>query len=192
MGFDLDLSFAPDDAQALEAGNVRQPGWYRAIVHDVTEEHDKGFWELHYRVTAGPWAGSTIKDKLWKPENAADTAKAETSTKRIKLVLKRLGVWDGVPGQRKISLADAIGKECWLKLGERTYKGQDGQPAKSVDVEWAGIYPIDDERVPPEVRNPGSGGGHSSARASARKPAAPHTPTPPLPPAKPMPDYSDL
>lgn len=184
MGFDLNMTFGANDAQAVEAGTVRQPGWFQAQVYDLTDEDEKGYWEIHYRVTAGAWSGSTIKDRIWKPEHAADTEKAETATKRLKLVLKRLGVWDGSPGQKQISLADCIGKECWLKLGERSYKGKDGQMVKSVDVEWAGIYPLDDERVPAEARNPGSAPS-TSARASARKPAA-------APAAVKKPDYSDL
>jgi hypothetical protein len=55
------------------------------------------------------------------------------------------------------------------------------------------VFGLDHEKVPAEVRNPGSGGGPGgAARASARKPAPPKGPTPALPAAKPMPDYSDL
>lgn len=198
MGFKLDLEFKAEDAQTLESGTVRIPGWYRAVLQEITEEEEKGYWDIQYRVTAGPWAGSTIHDKLWKPENAADTEKAEGSRKRIKLVLKRLGVWDGQPTAREFDLAECIDRECWLKLGERSYKGKDGAMAKSVDVEWAGIYPLDDERVPAEVRNPGSPGGVAKAgrkTATAARPEASngkaYTP-PPVPAAKPKPDYSDL
>lgn len=189
MGFELDLNFDAGEAQALEAGGVHQPGWYRCTVHDVADEAEKGFWEFHYRVTAGPWAGGTIKDRLWKPESAADTEKAQTSTNRVKLVFKRLGVWDGTPGRKELSLADCIGKECWLKLSERSYKTSDGRPATAVNVEWSGIYPLDDERVPAEVRNPGSAGSTSARGTGARRTAGVIVPPPP---PKPKPDYSDL
>lgn len=184
MGFELEFDYTEEDAQNLESGTVRQPGWFQAAVHDVSEEDEKGFWEIHYRVTAGPFRGSTIKDRLWKPEHAADTEKAASAEKRIKLVLKRLGVLNETFGRKRISLADCIGKECWLKLSERSYKTSDGRPATAVNVEWAGIYPLDDERVPAEVRNPGSARG-----TGARRTAGVIVPPPPPPP---KPDYSDL
>lgn len=203
MSFEINLRFSEKEAASLESGAVRQPGWFRCVVHDVTEEEEKGFWLVHYRVTDGPWTGSEIKDRLFNPDLAADTDKAKSAIKRIGLVLKRLGVWDGAPGNKSVSLIDCIGRPCWLKLSERSYKGKDGEQVKTVDVEWAGVYPLDDKRVPEEVRNPGaapaSGG---SARASARRQATQPSPDtalgrnyvpPPPPPDRPaQPDYSDL
>lgn len=188
MGFDLDLSFSEQDNQALEAGTVRQPGWYRAVVQDITEEAEKGYWEFIYQVTDGAWTGSVIKDKVWKPESAADTEKAEMSLKRIKLILKRLGVWDGNAVSKKFSLADCIGRECWLKMSERFYQDKKtSSMVKTTDVEWAGVYGIDHEKVPVEVRNPGSAPNTSARASSARKSAT----SAPAAPVK-KPDYSDL
>lgn len=190
MGFELDLTFTPEDNQVLEAGTVRQPGWYRAILQNIAEEPDKGFWEFIYHVTAGPWSGSTIKDQVWKPEQSADTDKAETATKRIKLILKRLGVWDGNPVSKPFDLVECVGRECFVKLVDDSYTSKKtGLLVKTVKVEWAGVYGLDHEKVPEEIRNPGSAGSTSARGTGARRTAGVIVPPPP---PKPKPDYSDL
>jgi hypothetical protein len=200
MGFEIDLDFTGQDLDQLEAGTVSTPGWYRCVVADVADEvNEKNSWNIHYRVTDGPYTNGVIYDRLYDPTMAEDAAKGETSKKRLGIIAKRLGIWDGKDPKPRINLVDAVGKECWIRIVERTFKAKDGTMQKATNVGFADVYPLTDERVPIEIRNPGAAPA-TSAKAARKAPVTAsasaangkaYTP-PPVPPARPKPDYSDL
>lgn len=185
MPLSMNLDLRDLTKEGAESGSRLPPGWYRAEVYDLTEDPKmEGVLDFTFRVTAGPFTGQHISDKLFSPDMAADEKKAKATRSRIALFATRLGVIPDTSWGKEVAVnwPDAVGRECWIKVIERTYTGKDGQPAKTSSLAFDGVYALDDGRVPAEARN-------GKAAATAPKATGTQSTQQPAPQRT---DYGDL
>jgi hypothetical protein len=191
--FDLDLTdIAEED---VERGTNVPAGYNYVRVKDTYEDHKNTDarvfeWEVLFD---GPYRKSLIYDRLFDPSSASDPDKALAMRKRIAIYAKRLGLLssDAFGKRVPINWTVAIGRECVLKTKERSYTDPEtGEKKITIGVEFAGIYAIDDERVPEEVRKRIA---HirSGSNGSVAKPDA-GSPTSGASQSKPTDPFSDL
>ena len=133
------------------------PGWYQAMVMDVSiDEKSKGAVVLKFEVTAGPLKGRAITEKLWNPKHANTSEAAEMSKRRRALFVKRLGLVAesdfGKPGV-SVEWDNAIGKTFAIEVKERKYTDKDGNSKVSRNIDFAGVYPLEHEKVPEHLRH---------------------------------------
>lgn len=133
----------------VERGGNPPPGWYTARVVDVDENYTNDSIKVCYEILAPEeFNGRKVYDTLWSPDGADDEDKAKKATHRQLMIAKRLGVLPP-EDQRKggafeVEWAETLGHEAYLRLSERD---------NFLQVEYAGVYSMDDPRVPESVRN---------------------------------------
>lgn len=168
---EIDLSdYTPEGVEKVDG---IPPGWYRAMVADVSIEDRTGALLVKFEVTDGEHQGAHITERLWDPKKADSPDKAEGSRKRRVLWAKRLGLVTetdfGRPGVR-IPWDAATGKFFAIQIKERKYKDKDGNERIARNVDYAGVYSLDDQRVPEELRGqagPGNNVGVPRAAVAA-------------------------
>lgn len=161
----FDLSgFSDDDWKDMENPSPVPAGWYRARVAEVDTDANSGNLFLHFQITAGPFKGKKIKETLWNPENADSEDKSANSRKKKLLFATRLGLITAADKQKRdphfrIVWDNALGVEVWIKVEQRTFDRKDkvtgkptGEKGTSNQLTFDGVYPINDERVPQDVR----------------------------------------
>ena len=125
------------------------PGWYKATVIDSLPDEDADAQIVRYRVTAPTFIGSVIDDKIFNPEGSKDDAAGEISLRRLKLMLKRLGlIGDSDYGKQvEIDWLKAKGRDVVLHLTEREGKGEMAGK-KFVNIDFGGVFPLDHDKIP--------------------------------------------
>ncbi len=123
-------------------GSSLEPGWARATVQDLFEKEGSLFFE--FRLADGRIA----TDVLWDPNRSESPAKL---VQRRSLYSIRLGL---VPREAKDTVfefdwLDAIGRECALELA---LAPMDDKGRRFVKPTWAGLFALDDPRVPTPIR----------------------------------------
>lgn len=164
---DLDLTGLTEDD--LERGGSVEAGWYRTIVTDAFEDaKNPGTIVLKFAVVGGPFDKYEIVERLFHPDNSEDAEKAKVAGRRMALFAKRLGLLGTADFGQAVRLdwSNALGREVALKVIKRKYKDKNGNDRDGVNVDFAGIYQLTDERVPAEMRQ-GGGGGSVAASSSA-------------------------
>lgn len=193
MSLEWDLDLEGWDEEDLEKGGMlKQPGWYQAVVTDISEDSKTaGVVVFTFEVTHGPHKGSKVFDRLWPPDLAEDADKAEKSRRRAGLYASRLGLLEGRAGEaRKIDWEEALDREVVLQVEVNRYKDKetDQWVTNGVKLDYAGVYPPDHPKIPddirkalglPKARNKGAEGGEGEAGNGAR--------VPPKPPGGPIP-----
>ena len=154
MNLEVELDLSDMSEEDVERSGRVPPGWYRTVVDDVSENDISGAVSVSYKVSAGPWKGAVIFDYLTDPESAADDDKAKKAKQRLAMFCKRLGLIkkDDFGHAVSVSLTEAIGKECYVKASLNKYKDNQGQDKENIRPDFAGIFALDDERVPKDVR----------------------------------------
>lgn len=138
----VDLAGRSADQLEKEASAV-EPGWFRAKVSDVYEKD--GNIKLEF----------TLMDNRKHTETLWDPSASEAAVRlqqRRDVFAVRLGL---VPREAagtayEFDWTDCIGRDCALELvkGKPNDKGQ-----SYVQLSWVGVYPIDDSRVPANLRS---------------------------------------
>jgi hypothetical protein len=169
MGFELNLDLGGVDLDRLDAGSVREPGWYHCEVADVAENPERpGNYSLILRVLQGNHRGAAIFHHFSDPSQAASVKASEMARDKIAVFGKRLGI---LRPNGSIDLLAAIGKRCFAKLATRSYTPETGKNAGILQTvtepEFAGIYAEEDPRVPEPARR-----GEPCNDAPGKKPAA--------------------
>lgn len=152
------------DAEGIEKPDGVPAGWYRAVVEDVSKDAQTGALILRFKVTDGEHAGQKIDERLWDPKRSGDAAKADVSRKRRALFAKRLRLLGDNDFGKQVTLDwwNAVGKACAIQVKERKYKDKDNNEKIARNIDFGGVYPLDDQRVPEEIRGaatPTNGGG---------------------------------
>lgn len=173
--FDLTTTTADE----VERGGTLPPGWYLACVSDLEEDGLTHALKFTFTVAAGPYRGAFVTDTLWHPANATDEKKRKITQNRRVLFASRLGLLAasdfGKAGVR-VKWTDAIGKRVWLSVDNREYDKRDqhgrptGQKGVASNLKFDGIYPVDSDKVPADIRNgQGAAGWPAAAAAPARR-----------------------
>lgn len=170
LEFDLD---EPLDERKTEAGGKMPPGWYLAKVFDIFPDSANDCTKLEYEITAGPYAGKKVSDTLWDPNSSEDEDGRNKAIQRLKMVAMRIGAI--ADGETKVRFPKAVGNPVILQLvreQKRKCESCDIPPPKRVrkcpscsgkisyvDVpdgfvnpKYDGVYPLDHDKVPDEVR----------------------------------------
>ncbi len=131
--------------------------WYKAVLSDVVPDHDKGFSNLVFKITEGPYTGMTAKETMFDPQYESDDKKAETKLNKIVTGGTRLGLItkeDIAKGDLDLDFVDAIDKPVVIRVEHRPGKNPDGSANGKVfaQVAWLGFYPHDHYDIPTEVR----------------------------------------
>ncbi len=154
MSLTEELDLTDDTADSLESGGQIRPGWHHAKVEDAYDDpKNQGTLVLLFRVLGGKCSGAAHYERLWGADNAKDAKSATTAKNRRKLFLKRLGViGDGDAGKQvSVDWADAIGRECLIKIKRDTKKQDDGETKEYINLDFAGIYRLNHPEVPAEA-----------------------------------------
>lgn len=166
MSLMIDLDCSPEDFQTCDQSSQLEPGFYRAIVNEVYEDHaEPGCYVFKFKITHGPRRNQILTDWLRHPNLAQDTDKAKTMHKRFLGWLKRLGlitaemaaagkinceiesslgtevVLKMVVKDQKEKVVDPYGKESWQKTGQRF-----------TNIDYMGVYPLTHYEIPDEMR----------------------------------------
>lgn len=154
------------------------PGWYKAKVASINvDEH--GTVHLTFEVIGGTYAGFRITERVRHGGSNADPDKAKKIHGRRQLFAKRLGLITETSASVKFSWLDAADRQAWIDVREA--KGSEG--GTFLQLDWAGVYPLDDEKVPQWVREGKPAPEAAASKPGQRKPATPA-------PAKPVPSPS--
>lgn len=152
--YEDDLDLSDYTSESIEKPEGVPPGWYAAMVSDVSVDEGTGALLMKFEVVEGDHKGEFITEKLWNPKRATDQSKAEKSQKRRVLWAKRLGlVRDedfGKPGVR-IDWQAATGRFYAIEVKARNYKDKDDNSKTAWNVDYAGVYPIGHEKIPAPV-----------------------------------------
>jgi hypothetical protein len=178
-----ELDLTNEDADALDKGSQLNPGWYPAVLDNVTSDvRNPGTLVFAFVIAGGAFDGVKTSKRLFDPLHSNDTDSAKKLAQQRITWAKRLGLIDSTASGRKVSIdwQAAVGQEVAIKVSER--KGQDG--ILRCEVEWAGVFPRTDERVPALIRN-------STVQPAAQQTAGTHTAPPHRPPPAAV-DYGSL
>jgi hypothetical protein len=198
MGLEIEIDLGDMDPDQVDREGAVAPGWYRCFVENVQEDAKiPGLYTFSFAVQfPAKYAGYHIQDKLWSPDLAADTKKAEISKKRMVLYAKRLGLLSASDKGKTVAIdwTRAIGQIVCLNCKADEWTDKEGHIRQSVKVAFDGLWAATDERVPQEVRLTTVAPAAGTPAASSNGPAeAPSPPPPPQPPAgKRKFDYSDI
>lgn len=151
--FSVDLT--DDSPEGVDTGGRVPAGWYRAFVHDVVDDVKSGKTMIAFRITAGSQKDATVYERLSDPDLVESEKGKRVSLTRIKLFASRLGLIkaDAFGRQADGDFVDAIGTECVIQVVHRPYPDKTtGAPQVSVELDFAGIYPLDHAKIPADVR----------------------------------------
>lgn len=179
MGFALDFS-SDDDLDKIDRGNSVEPGWYRAVLTDTSEDKN-GNQSMEWTVKGGASDGSKVFDTLVNPSNPETEKGQKFCAQRAKLYASRLGLLKGEElGQSSVELdwMQAIGGEYVLNLALDSYSDQQGNKREKVKPKFDGVFPLDHEKIPDAVRKalslpPARKKGGAPPTAGNTTPAAP-------------------
>jgi hypothetical protein len=166
---DLDIA-SPDELDKCDQSTRLEPGWYRAIVNEVYEDHEQtGKFVLKFKLTKPTrFAGRDVMEWLEHPSLGTDEKGAETRKKRFLGWLKRLGLITAemiASGNIAPNLEDALGREVVLFLihkakrvewinpanGKKEWKDDPDHPGYS-NVDFMGVFPLDHYEIPDDLR----------------------------------------
>jgi len=165
---EVDLS--EDTSEGLEKVDGLPPGWYRVTCMDLSVDARSNALVLKFEVMDGEHVGDSISERLWDPKRADDPQKKEMSRKRRLLFAKRLGlIADNDFGKSNVAIpwGDAIGKSVAIQVKERKYKDKDDNEKVARNIDFGGIFPLDDQRVPEELRGVTAGTGGTATPKKA-------------------------
>lgn len=154
MAFKLNLSGAKS-VEDLDRESHVEPGWYRAKVEDATQNDKTGAEVIVCQVMGGRFDGCKADIQLQDPEQVTDVKKAERAISRIQVIATRLGlVSKEMLGNDDVDINfnDAIGKEVVIECEAREYTKDNGTKSSFTGIAYTGIYPLDHEKIPDQVR----------------------------------------
>lgn len=153
--FTEEVDLSEDTPEGLEKVDGLPPGWYRVTCMDLSVDARSNALVLKFEVMDGEHAGGTISERLWDPAKADDATKKDMSRKRRLIFAKRMGlIGDNDFGKQNVGIPwdDAIGKSVAIQVKERKYKDKDDNEKVARNIDFGGIFPLDDQRVPEELR----------------------------------------
>lgn len=175
--------------ERVGSGGGLPVGFYRAKLDGATNGESKTnstpYYELTFLVTAGPFAGATITEKLYKQgKDAAATAKCRD---RIKAFAHRLGLitksQDGktyLPVEGKETFGDVLDTECVIEVKHEPDREQPGKHWPR--LEWGGVFtpndPIATAALANGGRRPATPNPFGAGQEKGRRAAAPAGPKP--------------
>lgn len=169
---DIDLE-EYETEEALEKPDGVPPGWYRATITDVDKDPKSGAIILKFEVCDGEHAGQKIEERLWDPSKSGGDAKKEDfSRKRRAIFARRIGLLGADDFGKKVSVdwLKAVGHTVAINVKERKYKDNAGNEKIARNIDFAGIFQPDDQRVPEEIRGAAPPPGSGSQRPPKNKP----------------------
>lgn len=182
--FTVDLT--DETPETIDRGRSVEAGWYKCVLDDVYDDSKNGDTVCEWKVMEGKYRDAKIFDRLRDPALATEGKHAEMSLRRIKVVASRLGLikTDAYGQQADIDFMDAIGQEAVLQVKHRKYKDKDGNEQEIDGVDFAGVYPLDHEKIPADVRKalglpPAKTGDGPGGKPSAKTAAANNGPARP-------------
>lgn len=148
----------PDDVdKAMTAGDVIPEGKYHAMLvgacYKKATTGSEGY-ELEFCIMSGPFAGKTIKENLWKSDNAKMRQRRTLFAHRLGL-LQKVGTdknhrYEQIPG--KSDWTDAINAQCVIVVEVEEYEiekegKKTGRKGHKNRLAWCGVFKIDDPDV---------------------------------------------
>jgi hypothetical protein len=138
---------------SMDAGLRLDPGWYRAILDDCYDDSKSADTVMVWKVTHGSSKGAKHSDRLRDPELATSDVGKNMAIKRIVALGKRFGlIAPEDKSMKPINFQDVIGFEGVIHIVERGYTDKAGLPAKSIEVDFVGVYSLNHDKIPPAVR----------------------------------------
>lgn len=154
MSLEEEIDFTGYDADKVERGDSLAAGWYKVQVCDVySDRKNQDAIVFEMQVIEGPDTGTKLFDRLNNPDSAETDNGRRFAAQRKRLFAKRLGLVAEFGAPRPVNWLDAIGREIFVQVKERTYKDRNGEEKTVTGVDYAGVYPLDHDKVPEEVRN---------------------------------------
>jgi hypothetical protein len=172
LTYDLDLS-AYTDREQVEAGEKVPADWYRTVLSEHYEDHNKeGQFVFEFKVNGGLYDGKKLFYRLTDPRYMDDEGKAKMARSRIGIVASRLGlIRDEDLGKPNTSVDfdQAVGHEFVVRVQEQTNKTS-GETFSGIG--YVEIYPLDHPKLPKDVRAklqlpPARDGGKGGSKAAA-------------------------
>lgn len=152
--FHVDLT--SDNADTVEAGDRLPPDWYRAVLDDCFEDtKNENQTAFRWKVKGGAFDGRVQFDHLGNPDFLNDDKAVTAVTRRAKILGSRMGLIqpDAYGKEMDFDFADAISNEYVIQVVERKYQDKKtGEPKTINNVDFAGVYPLDHEKIPEDVR----------------------------------------
>jgi hypothetical protein len=155
MGFQAELDLSEQQSMEQVENMDRVPvGWYRAQCVDHYEDakaEDGGQYVLEFDIQGGLYAGKKLFYRFKDPAIVDDEKGKKTARSRVSMLAARFGLITqdqlGKPGV-PIDFDKSIGREVVLQVTEQ--KTQNG--GTFIGLAYAGIYPLDHEKIPDNVR----------------------------------------
>jgi hypothetical protein len=140
------------DADSVEKQGL-PAGWYIAMVDKVRKDEKSSALLVRFVVKAGDHEGAEITERLWGPRGD-DREKDKKAIDRRIMIAKRLGMipenaWGA---NAKVDWEEATGRVCAIQVKKTARKDDAGNVTEYTNVDYGGVYPVDDQRVPEEVR----------------------------------------
>lgn len=158
MGFQRSVNLTEvHNVEALDSGGKLGKGWYLTKLTDHYEDSTKaGEYVFEFTVAAGPFLG----EKAWYRFDDPDTVEEKhqkTAEKRINMLGCRFGqIKSGDEGKSDVNLdfGAAIDREFVIQVEEWTKTDPVTKEVlkRGTQIAWAGIYPLDHEKIPDAVR----------------------------------------
>lgn len=188
MAVKLNLS-GKQKLEDLDRPNNVEPGWYKAKVADTRMNEDESAEIITFAVVGGRFDGCLNDMMLVHPNVAGEKVtneherekKIEQATRRIQAIAYRLGIItkDMLGSEVDIEFANAMGREVVIDCESREYTKKDGTKGTAVGIKYLGVYPLDHEDIPDDVRKDLRLGParvtHAGGHSPSKKPAVAST-----------------
>lgn len=159
MGFQRTVNLAEDQSvESMDSGGKLSTGWYRTKLTDHYEDNTKpGQYVFEFTVDAGPFRGEKAWYRFDDPDTVEEEDKRKTAEKRIKMLGCRFGqIKPGDEGRSDVNLdfGAALDREFVIQIEEwkQTDPSTKEVTKRGTQIAWAGIYPLDHEKIPDNVR----------------------------------------
>lgn len=159
MGFQRTVNLTEvHNVETLDSGGKLGKGWYRTKLTDHYEDSTKpGEYVFEFTVSAGPFLGEKAWYRFDDPDTVEDESKRKTAEKRINMIGCRFGqIKSGDEGKNEVNLdfGAALDREFVIQIEEWTKNDPVTKEVikRGTQIGWAGIYPLDHEKIPDAVR----------------------------------------
>lgn len=155
--FDQFESYDADAAEArAKAGGRIPPGFHHAKLigakRITSAQKQTPGWELTFEVTAGPFKGSEVTDKIWVTDNQMMRDNLAHFGKRLGLLVKTKDGKGLAKVEGKQDLSDCLDAKCIIEV---TYEPDQNDPSKKwVRIPMFGVHYHDDKDALAKVGKP--------------------------------------
>ncbi len=167
MSLMVDLECTPEDFKTCDQSSQLEPGFYRAIVNEVYEDHrEPGCYVFKFKITRGHRINQIVTDWLRHPALAEDADKAKVMHKRFMGWMKRLGLAKeehAAAGRVNCEIESVLGNEYVLKMVLKDQKEKvtdtntgtekwqkTGQ--RFTNLDFMGVFPLTHHEIPDDIR----------------------------------------